>query len=219
MKNRIKTLVLDDNEVLARKFSGVVSQWEDAVLVGCFFTLSDALDFIRANEVDLLITDINLPDGSGVTAIELMTLLHPQAQSIVISVLSEKNVVVDAIKAGAVGYLSKDDTSMNVLASLKSVIAGNSPISVNIARHILTMLKPDENAVEADEHSDVSLTARQTDVLFAISKGYTYREIAKLYGISHQTVPVHVRNIYRKLQVKNRSEATYEATRLGLIGS
>ena len=219
MKNKIKTLVLDDNEVLARKFSGVVSQWEDAVLVGCFFTLSDALDFIRANEVDLLITDINLPDGSGVTAIELMTLLHPQAQSIVISVLSEKNVVVDAIKAGAVGYLSKDDTSMNVLASLKSVIAGNSPISVNIARHILTMLKPDDNAVEADEHSDVTLTERQTDVLFAISKGYTYREIAKLYEISPQTVPVHVRNIYRKLQVKNRSEATYEATRLGLIGS
>lgn len=219
MKNRIKTLVLDDNEVLARKFSGVVSQWEDAVLVGCFFTLNDALDFIRANEVDLLITDINLPDGSGVTAIELMTLLHPQAQSIVISVLSEKNVVVDAIKAGAVGYLSKDDTSMNVLASLKSVIAGNSPISVNIARHILTMLKPDDNAVEADEHSDVTLTERQTDVLFAISKGYTYREIAKLYEISPQTVPVHVRNIYRKLQVKNRSEATYEATRLGLIGS
>ncbi len=217
MKNKIKTLVLDDNEVLARKFAGVVSRWEDAALVGCFFTLNDAIDFIRANDVDLLITDINLPDGSGITAIEIMAKLHPQGQSIVISVLTEKNVVVDAIKAGAVGYLSKDDTSMNVLASLKSVIAGNSPISVNIARHILTMLQPNVDAVE--DQSDVALTARQTDVLFAISKGYTYREIAKLYDISPQTVPVHVRNIYRKLQVKNRSEATYEATRLGLIGS
>jgi len=218
VKNKIRALVLDDNEVLARKFSGVVSQWEDAILVGCFFTLNDALDFIKTNDIDLLITDINLPDGSGITAIEAMTLLHPHGQSIVISVLSEKNIVVDAIKAGAVGYLSKDDTSINVLASLKSVVAGNSPISVNIARHILSMLKPGEDAVDACEHPDVSLTARQTDVLFAISKGYTYREIAKLYGISYQTVPVHVRNIYRKLRVKNRSEATYEATRLGLIG-
>lgn len=210
--------MLDDNEVLAKKFSSVVSQWEDAVLVGCFFTLKDALDFIKANDIDLLITDINLPDGSGISAIETMTLLHPQGQSIVISVLSEKNVVVAAIKAGAVGYLSKDDKSMNVLASLKSVMAGNSPISVNIARHIISMLKPNNAAVEAHKNSDISLTARQTDVLFAISKGYTYREIAKLYGISEQTVPVHVRNIYRKLQVKNRSEATYEASRLGLIG-
>ena len=223
MENTIKTLILEDNSVLGKKFSRIVNQWPEATLVAYCSTLNEALTVIKHEKIDLFISDLNLPDGSGVTAIELMSALYPNGRSIVISVLSEREAVVDAIKAGAIGYLSKDDSTINVLQSLKSVMAGNSPISVNIARHILNMVRP-ESTVEGktvvkDDNDDtkITLTTRETQVLTAISEGYTYREIAKILFISHKTVPVHISNIYRKLQVNNRSQATYKAIKLGLI--
>ena len=223
MENTIKTLILEDNSVLGKKFSRIVNQWPEATLVAYCSTLNEALTVIKHEKIDLFISDLNLPDGSGVTAIELMSALYPHGRSIVISVLSEREAVVDAIKAGAIGYLSKDDSTVNVLQSLKSVMAGNSPISVNIARHILNMVRP-ESTVEGktvvkDDNDDttITLTTRETQVLTAISEGYTYREIAKILFISHKTVPVHISNIYRKLQVNNRSQATYKAIKLGLI--
>lgn len=228
MQNTINTLILEDNSVLGKKFSAIVNQWPEATLVAYCSTLSEALTVIKSKKIDLFISDLNLPDGSGVAAIELMSALHPSGRSVVISVLGEREAVVNAIKAGALGYLSKNDASMNVLQSLKSVMAGNSPISVNIARHILDMVRPEssvevstERNTEVKDNNDdkrITLTTRETQVLSAISEGYTYREIAKILFISDKTVPVHISNIYRKLQVNNRSQAAYKAIQLGLIG-
>ena len=228
MDNTIKTLILEDSLVLGKKFSAIVNQWPEATLVAYCSTLSEALTVIKHEKIDLFISDLNLPDGSGITAIELMSTLHPHGRSVVISVLSEREVVVNAIKAGAIAYLSKDDASMNVLQSLKSVMMGHSPISVNIARHILSMVRPEpsvesDTEIKVDDHNDdndikITLTADEIKILSAISEGYTYREIAKILLISHKTVPVHISNIYQKLQVSHRSQAAYKAIKLGLVG-
>ena len=227
--NTINTLILEDNCVLGKKFSAIVNQWPEATLVAYCSTLSEALTVIKHEKIDLFISDLNLPDGSGITAIELMSTLHPHGRSVVISVLSEREVVVNAIKAGAIGYLSKDDAGMNVLKSLKSVMMGHSPISVNIARHILSMVRPEpsvesDTEIKVDDHNDdkndikITLTADEIKILSSISEGYTYREIAKILLISHKTVPVHISNIYQKLQVSHRSQAAYKAIKLGLVG-
>ena len=228
MDNTIKTLILEDSLVLGKKFSAIVNQWPEATLVAYCSTLSEALTVIKHEKIDLFISDLNLPDGSGITAIELMSTLHPHGRSVVISVLSEREVVVNAIKAGAIAYLSKDDASMNVLQSLQSVMMGHSPISVNIARHILSMVRPEpsvesDTEIKVDDHNDdndikITLTADEIKILSAISEGYTYREIAKILLISHKTVPVHISNIYQKLQVSHRSQAAYKAIKLGLVG-
>ena len=228
MENTIKTLILEDNSVLGKKFSRIVNQWPEATLVAYCSTLNEALTVIKHEKIDLFISDLNLPDGSGITAIELMSTLHPHGRSVVISVLSDREVVVNAIKAGAIGYLSKDDAGMNVLKSLKSVMMGHSPISVNIARHILSMVRPEpsvesDTEIKVDDHNDdndikIILTADEIKILSAISEGYTYREIAKILLISHKTVPVHISNIYQKLQVSHRSQAAYKAIKLGLVG-
>ena len=227
--NTINTLILEDNCVLGKKFSAIVNQWPEATLVAYCSTLSEALTVIKHEKIDLFISDLNLPDGSGITAIELMSTLHPHGRSVVISVLSDREVVVNAIKAGAIAYLSKDDASMNVLQSLKSVMMGHSPISVNIARHILSMVRPEpsvesDTEIKVDDHNDdkndikITLTADEIEILSSISEGYTYREIAKILLISHKTVPVHISNIYQKLQVSHRSQAAYKAIKLGLVG-
>jgi len=205
-------MILEDNHVLGKKFSTIVNQWPEATLVAYCSTLKDALAVIKSEKVDLFISDLNLPDGSGVTAIELMSTLHPHGRTVVISMLSECEVVVNAIQAGAIGYLSKEDASIKVLQSLKSVMAGLSPISVNIARHILTVVssEPSDNVTaEATDDTKITLTVREAEILSAISEGYTYREIEKILSISHKIIPVHISNIYRKLQVNNRSQATY----------
>jgi len=220
LESTINTLILEDNHVLGKKFSTIINQWPEAKLVACCSTLKDALTVIKSERIDLFISDLNLPDGSGVTAIELMSTLHPHGRTVVISMLKAREVVVNAIQAGAIGYLSKDDASMNVLQSLKSVMAGHSPISANIARYILAMVRPEPSVnvnTEVKDGTKITLTARETQVLSAISEGYTYREIAEILFISHKTVPVHISNIYRKLQVNNRSQATYKAIQLGLI--
>jgi DNA-binding NarL/FixJ family response regulator len=95
-------------------------------------------------------------------------------------------------------------------------MAGRSPISSGIARVLVRQLS-DDGKPQQEKSQAPNLTPREMDVLWGIAKGFTYSELADRLGISRQTVPVHIRNIYRKLQASNRSEAVYEATRLGLI--
>ena len=136
----------------------------------------------------------------------------------VISVLADDRTVIDAIEAGASGYLLKDSDALNIIDAIAELLAGRSPISSAIARTIIRRVAgrgttPDLSAADTSER----LTPREMDILWGIAKGFTYAELAERLEISKQTVPVHIKNIYRKLQASNRSEAVYEASRRGLI--
>jgi len=191
-------------------------------------TLAEALSAIAARPVDLLITDLRLPDGNGVQAIRALRADHPAAEAMVISALTDDGHVIDAIEAGAAGYLLKDGAPMDIVDAVGQLLAGGSPISPGIARTIVRRLgghvaKPSPAAAaplpdSAPEHDGGrSLTEREMDILWGIAKGFTYAEIAQHLQISKHTVPVHIKNIYRKLHVNNRSEAVFEASRRGLI--
>jgi len=137
----------------------------------------------------------------------------------VISILADERSVLDAIEAGAAGYLLKDADSIDLLDAIRDVMAGRSPISSRIARVLVRRLaEQGQVASDTEKAADKpSLTEREMDILWGIAKGFTYGELADNLAISRQTVPVHIRNIYRKLQATNRSEAVFEASRLGLI--
>ena len=145
----------------------------------------------------------------------------------VISVLADDRNVIEAIEAGATGYLLKDSDPLDILDAITELLAGRSPISSTIARTIVRGFgsrqgKPGSASGAVPEaapaHLDEQpLTPREMDILWGIAKGFTYGELAERLEISKQTVPVHIKNIYRKLQTNNRSEAVYEASRRGLI--
>ncbi|HVJ01142.1 MAG TPA: response regulator transcription factor, partial [Sphingomonas sp.] len=117
---------------------------------------------------------------------------------------------------GAAGYLLKDAYAIDLIDAVNDVMAGKSPISSSIARVLVRRLAGQEETGRPHiRQSD--LTAREMDILWGIAKGFTYGEIADRLAISRQTVPVHIRNIYRKLAVSNRSEAVFEATQRGLL--
>src|SRR5262245_12251729 len=135
----------------------------------------------------------------------------------VISALADDRNVIEAIEAGASGYLLKDSDPINVIDAITELLAGRSPISSTIARTLVRRLGGGRAAAPAPQDPECTLTAREMDILWGIAKGFTYGELAERLEISKNTVPVHIKNIYRKLEANNRSEAVYEASRRGLI--
>ena len=152
-------------------------------------------------------------------AIRQLRETRPGAEAMVISVLADDRTVIEAIEAGATGYLLKDSDPLDIVEAITELLAGRSPISSAIARTIVRRLGGREAPAEpgAATNGSQPLTPREMDILWGIAKGFTYGELAERLKISKQTVPVHIKNIYRKLQANNRSEAVYEASRRGLI--
>lgn len=215
-----RILLIEDDAPVRVRLARIIGEWPGGKLVGACGTLADAVQVIENIPIDLLVTDLRLPDGHGVQAIRLLRERQPEAEAMVISVLADDRTVIEAIEAGATGYLLKDSDPLDIVQSISELLAGRSPISSTIARTIVRRLGGREPASEARRDADVGgqqLTSREMDILWGIAKGFTYAELAERLKISKQTVPVHIRNIYRKLQASNRSEAVYEASRRGLI--
>ena len=217
-----RIVLTEDDEPVRERLAALLRGWEGGELVAVCATFAESLAAIEQHRLDLLITDLKLPDGNGVDAIRTLRRRQPTAEAMVISVLADETTVLDAIAAGASGYLLKDADSLDLIEAITDLMAGRSPISSRIARVLVQRLgaHPREDQPRGDQPPGAArgaLTAREMDILWGIAKGFTYAEIAERLGVSRQTVPVHIRNIYRKLEASNRSEAVFEATRLGLI--
>ena len=213
-----KVLVMEDNPTMLEHLLDVLSFWDRSPeLISCS-TIADSLALISSEKVDLLIADIHLPDGVGTEVISRLRELQPEALSVVFSALNERTVVLDAIKQGASGYIYKEDAAADILHACEEVLAGGSPMSAGIARLVIESLQNPPIQTARDELGlEVQLTPREQDVLQALSRGFKNNEIAELLAVSQQTIPVHIRNIYRKLAVKSRTEAVFEARRMGLL--
>lgn len=213
----LKALVLEDNDPVAERLCRILVGWDRVQTTRKCGLLNDALNLIESENFDLFYADLHLPDGSGIDAIRMMRQHQPECQTIVVSALKDRSFVVAALQAGAFGYILKDDDSVSIISASEAILAQQSPISVGIARHLINLIQDETVATNVSHDALPSLTERELEILNAIAKGLSNKEVAKVFGISIQTVPVHIRNIYRKLQATNRSEAAYEARRLGLI--
>lgn len=211
-----RVLLVEDDEPVRKRLARILAGWDKGDLVAACGTLLDAKGIIDREPVDLLITDLRLPDGNGIEAIQRLKAVSPDAEAMVISVLADERTVLDAIEAGAAGYLHKDAYAIDLLDAVNALQAGHSPISSSIARLLVRRLAVRETN-DQPQDAQSGLTAREMDILNHIARGLTYEEIAKHLEISRQTVPVHIRNIYRKLSVNNRSQAVFEARERGIL--
>jgi DNA-binding NarL/FixJ family response regulator len=214
-----RVLLLEDDAPVRTRLARIIAEWPGGELIAACATLAEAAAIITGTPINLLIADLNLPDGHGVQAIRMLRMHQPNAEAMVISVLADDRTVIEAIEAGASGYLLKDSDPINIVDAICDLLAGRSPISSTIARTLVRRLGGRETAPDAGPANAAAqpLTPREMDILWGIAKGFTYSELAERLDISKHTVPVHIRNIYRKLQANNRSEAVYEASRRGLI--
>jgi DNA-binding NarL/FixJ family response regulator len=169
---------------------------------------------LRQGRPDVLLADLGLPDGSGLDVIAEAATRHAGLPIMVITVFGDERRVVRAIKAGATGYLLKDDPTHEIGAAIQLLLDGGSPISPAIARHLIRLFQPLPAQIPA---ADNRLTAREQEVLSLAAKGFSYSEIAQMLALSANTIASYTKHIYEKLAVNSRSEAIYEASRLGLI--
>lgn len=152
---------------------------------------------------DVTLMDINLPGINGVECVRRLKPSLPGTQMIMLTVYQNTEHIFNALAAGATGYMLKQTPPPELLAAIKEVYAGGSPMSSHIARKIVqSFQQPAEALAEAE-----SLSPREAEVLDLLAKGFLYKEIAEQMKVSYATVHTHIRHIYEKLHVRSRTEA------------
>lgn len=213
IKASTSVIVIEDDDAMRRSLIENIAIEKDLHIVAQCETFAEGSLAITAHPADVIITDLRLPDGHGADLIRLARAKQPTAEIMVISVLGDEESVVTAIAAGATGFLLKDSRQLDLVNSIRQLLDGRSPISTSVARFIIKVLQK----TEAPEVEESLLTKREMDILWGIAKGYTYKNVAERLDISSNTVPTHIKNIYRKLEVNSRGEAVFEAIQRGWI--
>ena len=206
--------ILEDHEVFAKQIRRLINNEEDMTCPHHFSIAADLFDKLRfTNErPDLLLLDLGLPRKDGLEVLSEMRVLLPDVKVLILSASDDREKVYRAICNGAAGYLLKTADPDEILSGIRDVIHGASALSAAIASMILQGFSRHGPVAHTDP-----LTAREIDVLGLLVKGLIKKEIGQELFISQHTVDMHLRSIYRKLQVRSQTEAVSKAFRQGLV--
>ena len=182
--------------------SGLVSSDKELMMMESFASAESAIQKLPAMGPDIVIMDINLPGMSGIECIKVVKEKCPNTQFLMFTVYETDEKVLQALQAGATGYLLKRTEPMRILESIKELNQGGSPMSSNIARKLVNIFFHEKIKTKKD-----ILSVRENEVLQLLADGLLYKEIADRLHIGHGTVRQHIHNIYEKLHVQNRTEA------------
>ncbi|MBE1527139.1 DNA-binding NarL/FixJ family response regulator [Sphingopyxis sp. OAS728] len=183
-------------------------------------TIADARRLIEEQPFAMALIDVGLPDGNGIDLIEFLHGRDPALPILVISAWSDEHIIMRALRSGATGYLLKERDDIEIKLSIRSVLRGGAPIDPFVARHILSTFGSLAAAAPGGALAHVPqsvLSPREVEILNLVSKGLTNKEIAEIVSLSRFTVECHVRNIYKKLAVRSRTEAIFEARARGFL--
>ncbi|MBD3729873.1 MAG: response regulator transcription factor [Sphingomonadales bacterium] len=205
---------MEDDPIVRDHFIDIVTAAPALDLAGLAPTIARGRELL-ALQPGLFLVDIGLPDGSGLDFIPEIK-AQTDAQVLVVTSFGDRDTVVNAIRAGADGYLLKDSAPEVIARGIEVTLAGGAPISAAAAVYLLDRLRT-APLVEAAEAEDSGLTAREVELLQLFARGDSYKEAARTLGISPLTVGNHVKSIYRKLAVHSRGEAVYEAIKTGQL--
>lgn len=214
---RKTVMIVEDDPAFRARFSRIIRESKGFDLLAAVSTCAEACAVLDEQAPDVLLVDLHLPDGSGIDVIRKTALGHPSTEILVITVFGDEEHVMASLEAGASGYLLKDSLPEELIGTIREVLAGGSPITPVIARQILKRFRAPEPAAPEGHPVVGGLSSREAEILGYIAKGFSFKEIGDLLGISHHTVTAHVKKIYQKLEVHSRGEAVYEANQLGLL--
>jgi DNA-binding NarL/FixJ family response regulator len=215
-----RILVVDDDDAFRESVCAAIARADDMVLAAQGNAVAAAREAIAHVDFDVALIDLGLPDGNGIDLIREISRTLPDADVMVVTVFGDEAHVLASIEAGATGYLLKRNLTDTLGETVRELRAGGSPISPVIARQLLQRFKrntPESPQPAATVVDDGGLSEREREVLLFIAKGFTVGEIANMLHLSAHTVATHVKHIYRKLAVHSRTEAVFEAGRMGLL--
>ena len=208
----IKVGIIEDHQHFRQGLTDLLHMADGFQCTGAFATAEEGIAKLSGKE-DILLLDINLPKMSGIDAITVIKQKFPQTKIVMLTMLDDDNTVLQAIVAGANGYLLKKTKPEKLLRSLTECIDGGSPMTGSIASKVLSLFKqyiPQKN-------NEYDLTKREIEILNFLVDGFNNQKIAKTLCISYDTVRNHIRHIYKKLQVHSKSQAVVKALRENLV--
>jgi DNA-binding NarL/FixJ family response regulator len=210
-----RIVIVDDHELARAGLRSMLAQERDLAVVGEASNGTQALALCRRLSPDLILMDVRMPGLDGLAATAAIKQEYPATSVIVVTMYENPDYLVQALKAGAAGYLLKDATQREVVTAVRQVLRGEFPLHPHLATHLLQRLAR-EISREAQPLPE-RLTPREVVVLQLLAQGQTNREIARLLGVSVGTVKVHVQHIIAKLGVSDRTQAAVRAVELGLL--
>ena len=210
-------LILEDNPTFSARLESFLVQWDLCEEIKILEDLNEFFELPKYDIFDFFLADLSLPDGNGLSAIKHFQEKSDGGMTIVVTSMVDSLSILGAIQAGAVGYLQKSDEQFQIISALQQATEGGSPITPGIANTIFKSLRQLPLSPQISSSDVELLTPKEKEVLNLIGKGLSYHEVADILKMSRNTVPVRIRNIYKKMQAKNRSEAVFEARARGII--
>jgi DNA-binding NarL/FixJ family response regulator len=205
----IRVLVAEDHTLVSEGIEVMLSMADDIELVAVADSAELAVQKATAEDVDVVLMDVNLGEAaSGIEATRQIKKAKPETRILVLSMFTDPGTVAEAVKAGADGYLSKGSSSDAVLQAIRDIGEGRSVLDPNVTEGIFGRIGGRDRA---------ALTDRELTVLQELSHGKTTREVAASIHVAEETVKTHLKQIFRKLGVRDRTEAVAEGFRRGLV--
>jgi NarL family two-component system response regulator LiaR len=212
---KIRIIVVDDESVVRDGVVTILSFQPDIEVVGDAPDGIQAVELARKTKPDVILLDMVMPRQDGLATIPKLVEINPDARILVLTSFAESERVYQAIKAGALGYLLKDATRIQLLQAIRDVAKGLASIHPSIAMKVIHEIdNPSEIMYTADP-----LTPRELETLKLIARGLSNQEIANILGVNERTIAKYVSNILAKLQLANRTQAALYAIREGLTES
>jgi DNA-binding NarL/FixJ family response regulator len=223
----VRVVAIEDDARYRASLEVLLRHSEEFALVGSYATPAAALEALGPAdgasghpEWDLVLMDLEMPGMNGVECTRRIKAVLPEVAVVVLTVFEERATIVEAICAGADGYLLKRTPADRLLQQLRAVVAGGSPLSSGVAKTVLELVRQINDGGPAHAAADgarVDLTPREAQVLRCLVQGMSYKAVSGALGISIDTVRSHIRTVYGKLQVHTVAEAVRRALREGLV--
>ena len=210
----ITVLLAEDHMIVREGLRKMLEYEEDLEVIGEAQDGRQAVSLAGKLCPDVILMDIDMNGRNGIEAVELIRDFNKDVKIIILTVFDDNKNVIDAISAGASGYLLKKNSFDKLFTAIAEVLEGGAPMSSNIARMVLEHVAGNSSFITAEKYE---LTAREKDILTALVKGYSYKMIASSLFISFETVKTHIRNIYEKLHVHSQSEAVAKALKNRIV--
>jgi two-component system NarL family response regulator len=204
-KNPIRLLVVDDHPAFRMGLAALIESEPDMTVVAESGDGRDAVEIFRREKPDVVLMDLRLPGYSGVEAIIALRKEFPACRVIVVTTYDADEDIYRAMQSGAQSYLLKDMSKEEIVRTIRAVHGGEQPLSTIVASRLAKRLRREE------------LNRREIEALHLLVKGRSNKEIAATLFISEDTVKTHLKNLFHKLDVQDRTEAAITAIRLGIV--
>ncbi|OGW41655.1 MAG: DNA-binding response regulator [Nitrospirae bacterium GWD2_57_9] len=207
----MRLIIVEDDPILLESLKLLLAGETGLTIAGAFGNAEDALRSLKKVSPDVMLADLGLPGMSGTEMIKKAKEEMPHLEIMAHTVFEDRENVFSAIKAGASGYILKGSSPREIVEAIHEINKGGAPMSPKIARKVIHEFQ--DESIE----DPYVLSQREKDIVKCIEQGLTYKEISIRLGISSHTVHTHIKNIYEKLQAKDRGEALIKARKTGII--